>query len=427
MLVVTAVLLLLAAPAYSLLLLPPPASADANARPIATGFSQAAGSLAGGAAVIIIGLLGLLFIYRRRHYILYWAGGWACFALSMFAVGHAYERPQIAWLAYGGSQFLSICHALLFVVAAESYRLRTRVRRAHVVFLLPFGIWFLLAPVALGIRAVHIPGHLVTAALLLIAGGAHGMIFRETRLLGAGVVGVMLALTGLVNLWMLTEAAAPGASPTGTLLLQLALYLVTALGMQLMTFEDMTLELRRTNSRMENAQADLRQLVVTDALTGCRNRRFFDEIITHELSSHRRYGTPLSLLFVDVDHFKKINDTLGHAAGDRLLREVAAFLMRNTRDADYVFRWGGDEFLLLLSCREDEAMRRGHDLQADFTRATAESGLPDGVGLSYGCAEVSPNTQNVHDALRLADERMYANKRAMRVSESRAVQERTAS
>ena len=83
--------------------------------------------------------------------------------------------------------------------------------------------------------------------------------------------------------------------------------------MQLMTFEDMTCELRRANSRLESAQTELRQLVVTDALTGCRNRRFFDEVIARELNGHRRYGTPLSLLFVDIDQFKTINDTLGHA------------------------------------------------------------------------------------------------------------------
>src|SRR6185436_10127754 len=167
-------------------------------------------------------------------------------------------------------------------------------------------------------------------------------------------------------------------------------YFVIALGMQLMTFEDMTSELRQTNSRLETAQRELRQMVITDPLTGCRNRRFFDEIIAHEMSQHRRYGTPLSLLFIDVDQFKSINDTLGHAAGDRVLRDVAGFLMRKTRDADYVFRWGGDEFLLLLSCREDEAIRRGSELQADFPRSPVASGLPAAVGLSFGVAEVSP-------------------------------------
>ena len=102
--------------------------------------------------------------------------------------------------------------------------------------------------------------------------------------------------------------------------MSLALYLVTALGMQLMTFEDMTYELRLTNRRLESAQGELRQLVTTDALTGCRNRRFFDEVIGREMQRHRRYDIPLSLVFIDIDRFKAINDTLGHEAGDRVLR-----------------------------------------------------------------------------------------------------------
>ncbi len=106
--------------------------------------------------------------------------------------------------------------------------------------------------------------------------------------------------------------------------------LVTALGMQLMTFEDMTYELRRTNRRLESAQSDLRQLVITDTLTGCRNRRFFQEVIERELQRHRRYATPLSILFIDIDRFKVINDTLGHEVGDRVLRDVATFLLRTS-------------------------------------------------------------------------------------------------
>jgi diguanylate cyclase (GGDEF)-like protein len=183
----------------------------------------------------------------------------------------------------------------------------------------------------------------------------------------------------------------------------------------------MTGELRRANARLETAQGELRQLVVTDALTGCRNRRFFDEIIAHELNLHRRYGTPISLLFVDVDHFKTINDTLGHAAGDHVLREVSSFLMRKTRDADYLFRWGGDEFLLLLSCREEEAQRRGEELQVEFARLPSSSTLPRGVGLSFGCSEISPLADTALDAVKLADERMYANKRAMRMPDIKAV------
>ena len=104
-----------------------------------------------------------------------------------------------------------------------------------------------------------------------------------------------------------------------------------------------------------------------------------------------------------------------------MLREVAAFLVRKTRDADYVFRWGGDEFLLLVSCREEEAQRRGLELQLDFARLPSSAGLPQGVGLSFGCAEVSPFADTAIDALKLADERMYANKRSVRMPDTKAV------
>ena len=378
--------------------------------------------LAAGAAAIITGLLLLLYLYRRRAYILWWTAGWGSLAASMACAGRGAVPTKWGWFVLGAAQLLALVSATLFFAGANAYQLRTSLRRRHLWFALPLGIWFLLAPVALGPAAVRTPGYLMTAAMLAVAGGAHILILRRARLLGAGVVGTMLLVQALTNVW---RALAPDGSAAQALgdafLVDLALYLVTALGMQLMTFEDMTGELRRANAQLETAQTELRQLVVTDALTGCRNRRFFDEIIAHELNLHRRYGTPLSLLFLDIDHFKAINDTLGHAAGDRVLREVASYLVRKTRDADYVFRWGGDEFLLLVSCREEEAQRRGMELQLDFSRLPSSAGLPQEVGLSFGCAEISPFADTAVDALKLADERMYANKRSIRLPNPKAV------
>jgi diguanylate cyclase (GGDEF)-like protein len=198
------------------------------------------------------------------------------------------------------------------------------------------------------------------------------------------------------------------------MLISTVVSLVAALAMQFMTFEDMTYELQRTNHRLESAQNDLRQLVITDPLTGCRNRRFFDEVIGEVLKRHRRYETPLSLLFIDIDRFKTINDTLGHETGDRVLRQVAAFLLRNIREADYVFRWGGDEFLVLMSCTEMEALKRAEDLQTLFGIAPETSALPAGVGLSVGCIEIPSRTRDVMPLVQAADERMYVNKKRPR-------------
>ena len=375
--------------------------------------------LAWGAAAIITGLLLLLYLYRQRTYILYWTGGWASLACSLGLADGVAGFGRWADFCLGAAHLFGITSALLFLAAADAYQANPRLRRAHTAVLLPLTIWFLLAPLALGPRAVVAPGYLLTAVALSCAGLAHLVIVRQARLLGAAMVATMLLTGSGAHVWLAFNppSLSPHAAPDG-FLLQLALYLITALGMQLMTFEDMTNELRQANARLQRAQADMRQMVITDPLTGCRNRRFFDEIIAHELNLHRRYGTPVSVMFVDLDNFKAVNDTLGHAAGDRALRQVAEFLARKTRDADYVFRWGGDEFLLLLSCREDEALRRGAELQEEFAVTANSAGLPPGVGLSIGCAEVSLFADTVVDALTLADERMYRNKKRMQVADS---------
>jgi diguanylate cyclase (GGDEF)-like protein len=418
-LLVASVVLLSAAPSLNVNLLgAPPEALEASIDLAAPRIEY----LAAGAAVIITGLLSLLYLYRRRAYILWWTAGWSSLAASLACFGRSAAPTTWGVFLLGAAQLLALVSAAFFFAGANAYQPRVALGRRHVWVALPLAIWFLLAPLALGPVAVETPGYLLTAAVLAAAGGAHVLILRSAGLLGAAVVGTTLLVQAITHVWKALAPEGSAAQALGdTFLVDLALYLVTALGMQLMTFEDMTGELRRANAQLETAQAELRQLVVTDALTGCRNRRFFDEIIAHELNLHRRYGTPLSLLFVDIDHFKAINDTLGHAAGDKVLREVASYLVRKTRDADYVFRWGGDEFLLLVSCREEEAQRRGLELQVEFSRLPSSAGLPRGVGLSFGCAEVSPFADTALEALRQADERMYANKRSIRLPNPQAV------
>jgi diguanylate cyclase (GGDEF)-like protein len=373
--------------------------------------------VAGAGALVVTGLLLLLFFYRRRLYILFWTGGWLLVAASMF-LGAPEAVAGAGAVRFGVSQFLGILSALFFVIASDAYPTRPRVRRGYALVLLAVLFWFALAPIPLGTWAVFVPGHILIAGALAAAGAGHMLLLRQTKMLGAAVVGVSLLLIASSHMWTilrvgtLGEPGAPGT--TNPLGFSLVLYLITALGMQLMTFEDMTYELRRTNKRLEAAQTKLRRMVITDPLTGCRNRRFFDEIIGRELQRHRRYGIPMSILFVDVDRFKAINDTLGHDAGDRVLREVAAFLLSNIREADYVFRWGGDEFLILLSCGEDEALRRGTALQVDFARYSMAATLPMGVGLSIGSAEVTDDVEDVIRLIRVADKRMYENKRTQR-------------
>ena len=369
-------------------------------------------TLVGVAALLSAGLLSLLSFYRRRPYILGWVAGWIFIAASLFVAAHQYSGAMARYAAYGFSQFLAIIGSLLFVVSADAYRSPLRLRRGYGLALLPVLIWFVLAPIALGPVAVFAPGHLLAAGGFAAAGLAHLMLLRQAHLLGAAVVGTMMLMVAASNVWLVVGVPNPGNDAVSrTLFLDLGLYLVAALGMQLMVFEDMTYELRVSNKRLESAQSELRQLVTTDPLTGCRNRRYFDQVIGREIVRHRRYNIPLSLLFVDIDRFKAINDTLGHEAGDRVLQQVAAFLIRHVREADYVFRWGGDEFLILISCKEAEAVIKGRELQDAYASSPDAASLPRGVGLSVGCAEVPAGAADVMTLVNLADQRMYLDKK----------------
>jgi diguanylate cyclase (GGDEF)-like protein len=367
--------------------------------------------LVGVETAVIATLLLLLYFYRRQPYILWWMWGWVLLSAGALMTAESFQTTKLDAMVFGVAQFFRLMAGLLFVVAADAYRQAPRLRRVYGVLLLPVAIWFTLAPAALGAESIFAPGFVLVGGTMASAGVAHVLLGRRARLLGATLVGAMLLCFAALNFWIATLSALPSGR---SLLGILVIFLLAALGMQLMTFEDMTYELRRANRRLESAQNDLHQLVITDALTGMRNRRFFDEVIGRELQRHRRYRTRLSIVFIDVDQFKKINDTLGHETGDRVLREVASFLLRHIREADYVFRWGGDEFLVLISCGEQEAIRRGKDLQDAFARSPQLATLPAGVALSIGCVEVPTDTDDIMPLVQAADERMYVDKKRRR-------------
>ena len=371
--------------------------------------------LAGSTALVVALLLLVVYFYRRRRFIVWGMAAWMLLGTSMTIVSRSYGGKELDGLVYGISQFLGLLSSLAFVTAADAYRQRPRFRRFYGLVLLAVAIFLIFLPVASDSDGVRALGHVIISGGMGTAAVAHFLLLRQVRLLGASIIGV--ALVGVSGLHVLIgaigTAEAPGAV-TPALLAMTVFFLVAGLGQQLMAFEDMTYELQRTNRRLETAQQELRQMVITDALTGTRNRRFFDEVIGRELRRHRRYGTPLSIVFIDVDHFKAINDTLGHETGDRVLRDVAAFLLKNIRGADYVFRWGGDEFLALISCTEAEAVRRAVALQQAFATSATVADLPPGVGLSIGCVEVPADTEDIMPLVQAADERMYLDKKKRR-------------
>jgi diguanylate cyclase (GGDEF)-like protein/PAS domain S-box-containing protein len=101
-------------------------------------------------------------------------------------------------------------------------------------------------------------------------------------------------------------------------------------------------------TKIKELEEELKQLSITDRLTQIYNRRKFDQALQEEIRRHNRYNTDLSIIMLDIDHFKKINDTYGHDAGDKILVELVALVKRCIRETDIFSRWGGEEFMLLL-------------------------------------------------------------------------------
>jgi diguanylate cyclase (GGDEF)-like protein len=377
------------------------------------------------AALILATLLVGLFAYRRRPYILQWSLGWGLIAISLALFAREWTSLALGRAVVGVAQFLNLSAALVFVLSADSFRQRPRFNWRDLWFVLPIAIWFVLAPIALGVRAVLVPGYFLTGAMYATASLAYALLLKRTRLVGAGAIGVAFLLLAGLHGWLAYSGTQAPDAWNGRALAALIpaafASLVGGLGMHILVFEDITWELRKTNRRLETAHHELEQLVITDALTGCYNRRFFHEVIGREIQRRHRYGTPLSVLFIDVDRFKAVNDKLGHEAGDKALRRVAEFLRRNVREADFLFRWGGDEFLLMLTCTEVEAARKGSELQAAFAASINGERYPSGYGLSIGSAELPPGSSDVLAVVKEADERMYREKsRARRASRARA-------
>lgn len=179
----------------------------------------------------------------------------------------------------------------------------------------------------------------------------------------------------------------------------------------------------REITERKRMEADLRRLANTDSLTGLYNRRYLFTRGEDEINRAQRYGSPLSLIVIDIDYFKRINDSYGHEAGDRVLVEVANVLTCQSRSTDYIARMGGEEFALLLPKTDAAAAREaGMRLLHAFRQARipVDGDSTASVTLSAGIATLTKYDTNMNDLLRRADDAMY---RAKNEGRDKLVQE----
>jgi diguanylate cyclase (GGDEF)-like protein len=162
-------------------------------------------------------------------------------------------------------------------------------------------------------------------------------------------------------------------------------------------------------------RVELREQAIHDPLTGLYNRRYMEDSLERELSRARRRNTALCVSMLDINHFKRFNDTFGHAAGDVLLAELGRILLKNLRKSDIACRYGGDEFMLILpdSSLDDTRHRVQKILeQVNELRIWHNDQLLKSLTVSAGVAEAHEHNFNGREILQAADEALYAAKQA---------------
>lgn len=311
--------------------------------------------------------------YARRDGLVYWAGGAASYALAYLLL---VLRGQIAdWMSVVLANGLL---AATFAFFAEGLcEFQQRQPRRWLIWA-PVVILLLLFPFLL----THMQTRITVITLLMVAqcGGLLYLIgskLRETPGRGSYFVAIGLMLLVAMLLLRLVAVVSGGLNINSINDNQQAhasfLIVSLVIAVLLMT--------------KERADERNRTLAMQDELTGLSNRRSIEGVLRKQQALAQRHGWPVALLLIDIDRFKQINDTYGHLSGDKILRDVATCLQQRLREQDYVGRWGGEEFVVILpDTDEQSAIALAEELRQRVEKAHFESadGKPIRVTISTG-------------------------------------------
>lgn len=382
-------------------------------------------------------LLAALFLLLRRHsgrrrFFTYWTVAWVVLSASIAvvvvryqlgpfgstAVGFADESIQVR-LLYAAYQSAKLIFLALCFAGAATYASGARLHR--------FLTYAIILAVAYGLMSVVIAttlSHIVllqcVVAIPTFVGCAVTLMLLRPSRRSVGSRMSASVFAGMAALWMLYAVSfgwsyvvsAPRPSllvwvPTLNSYLDLLLQVLLGYGMVVMLLEDAKREVDAAHAELAVAHDALRRATLYDVLTGALNRRAFEEGVGLE-GARGNFG---AVAVIDLDNLKHVNDTHGHAAGDQLLRHLVSVLRERLGSWDRLYRWGGDEFLVVLpGTKSEEAQERLQQaiLQAAPLLSTAAS-EPVRVSASVGCAGFA-GAEDVVKAIERADAEMYVRK-----------------
>jgi diguanylate cyclase (GGDEF)-like protein len=316
------------------------------------------------AAGTVLLFVVFLLLYRkfRRPPFLDWIASWAFFLLSLlllwFMRSPIATPPRLLLLAQVAAM---LAHVFFLLRGVWRFREEQPASRPmEMLWAIPIlaAAWLLSSlPVtpAVGWAAplsfLRAAAYVVTAVAFAITPGSPGG--RAILSLSFLVWGIERAVMGFAYLRYGDMLTMP-ESLHYSYFLEMFVEMTIGVGIIILLFEASQSQLQQEMQRLVESDSAAKEMGIRDRLTGLYNRHYFNDVIRRELARSRRHGSGLSVLLIDVDRFKEINDVRGHQVGDEVLQFVANYLTACVRESDLVFRWGGDEFLVLLT-HSDEA------------------------------------------------------------------------
>ncbi|OXI77806.1 GGDEF domain-containing protein [Burkholderia sp. AU33423] len=355
------------------------------------------------------------------------------YALHGAFTGMAHHNIWL-FLLYGPASRLTMSILILVGQLTYSHKADSATTRANPRIWLPWLALFGLVDVAVAVIAYSpVAGHpwvrlsMEGGALLLSAVNVIALVMRRIRsplmtIYGISVTAFALSSLAFIlgrpwnHMWWLAHAI----FAAGFFLLSFGVvqaFQTTRSFSKIYSQEELFARLREAMARTEHAlqalqrtNEKLEHLAATDPLTGATNRRQFIESVQAEINRAKRHGAPFSLLALDLDHFKAINDSYGHQAGDQVLQRFVDKCADAIRPYDGVARMGGEEFMVLLpQAALDTARSIGERIRAAIADAPFEAGVgePVKVTVSVGASEFGRDGETIDAILRKADERLY--------------------